>query len=69
MTQNITTVINEEKMILKTAALLISICYAPGALKSYMVAKAPSDDLSTIKSAFHIKDHYPRLGRALLASM
>jgi hypothetical protein len=22
-----------------------------------------------IKSAFHVKDHYPRLGQALLASM
>jgi len=69
MTQNITTVINEEKMILKTAALLISICYAPGALKSYMVAKAPSNVLSAIKSAFQIKDHYPSLWQALLAGM
>jgi hypothetical protein len=69
MMQIITTVINEEKMMLETAALFISICYAPWALKSYMVVKAPSDDLSAIKSAFHIKDHYPRLGQALLASM
>ena len=70
MTQNITKVINEEeKMMLETAALFISICYAPWFLKSYMVAKAPSNDLSAIKSSFHIKDHYPRLGQALLASM
>jgi hypothetical protein len=34
-----------------------------------MVIKAPSNDLSAIKSSFHIKDHYPRLGQALLASM
>jgi hypothetical protein len=31
--------------------------------------KAPSNDLSAIRSAFHIKDHYPRLGQALLASI
>jgi hypothetical protein len=70
MTQNITKVINEEeKMMLETAALFISICYAPWFIKFYMVTKAPSNDLSAIKSSFHIKDHYPRLGQALLASM
>ena len=64
MTMNITKVINEkEKMMLETAAHFISICYAPWALKSYMVAKAPSNVLS----AFQIKDHYPRLRQALLA--
>jgi hypothetical protein len=53
MTKNITKVINEkEKMMLETAAHFISICYAPWALKSYMVAKAPSNVLSVIKSAF-----------------
>ncbi len=31
--------------------------------------QALSNDLSAIKSAFHIKDHYSRLGQALLASM
>jgi hypothetical protein len=49
MKQNITKVINEEekiinsleKIMLETAALFISIYYAPWALKSYMVAKAP----------------------------
>jgi hypothetical protein len=67
MTQNITKVINEEeKMMLETAALFISICYAPWFI---MVTKASSDDLSAIKTSFHIKDHYPRLGQALLASM
>jgi hypothetical protein len=40
-----------------------------GGLNFYMVAKALSNNLSAIKSAFHIKDHYPRLGQALLASM
>jgi hypothetical protein len=66
MTMNITKVINEkEKMMLETAAHFISICYAPWALKSYMVAKAPSNVLS----AFQIKDHYPRLRQALLAGM
>jgi hypothetical protein len=60
MTKNITKVINEkEKMMLETAAHFISICYAPQALKSYMVTKAPSNVLSAIKSAFQIKDHYP----------
>ena len=70
MTKTITKVINEkEKMMLETAAHFISICYAPWALKSYMVAKAPSNVLSAIKSAFQIKDHYPRLRQALLAGM
>ncbi len=32
-----------------------------------MVTKAPSNDVSDIKSSFHIT--YPRLGQALLASM
>jgi hypothetical protein len=34
-----------------------------------MVAKTPSNVLSAIKSAFQIKDHYPRLRQALLAGM
>jgi hypothetical protein len=38
-------------------------------LKSYMVNKAPSNDLSVVKSSFHIRDHYPRLRQALLASI
>jgi hypothetical protein len=68
MTKNITKVRNEkEKMMLETAAHFISICYAPWALKSCMVAKAPSNVLSAIKSAFQIKDHNPRLRQALLA--
>jgi hypothetical protein len=68
MTQNITKVIKEkEKM--ETVALFISICYAPWFLKSYMVTKDPSNDLSAITSSFHIRDHYPRLGQALLASI
>ncbi len=53
----------------ETAAPFISSCNAPRAPNYYMVAKAPSNDLSAVKSAFHIKDHYPRLGQALLASM
>jgi hypothetical protein len=70
MPQNITKVINEEeKMILETKALFISICYAPWFLKFYMVSKALSNDLSAIKCSFHIKDHYLWLGQALLASM
>ena len=31
--------------------------------------KAPYNDLSAFKSAFHIKDQYQKLGHALLASM
>ncbi len=63
ITKNITKVINEkEKMMLETAAHFISIW----ALKSYMVAKAPSNVLSAIKSAFQIRDHYRQ---ALLAGM
>jgi hypothetical protein len=70
MTKNITKVIYEkEKMMLETAALFISSCYAQWALMSYMVAKAPSNVLSAIKSAFQIKDHYLRLRQALLAGM
>ncbi len=61
MTQNITKAINEDEK--------ISICYAPWFLKSYMVNKAPSNDLSALKSSFHIRDHYPRLRQALLASI
>ncbi len=69
MTKNITKVINEkEKMMLETAAHFISICYAPWASLN-MVAKAPSNVLSAIKSAFQIKDYYPRLRQALLAGM
>jgi hypothetical protein len=34
-----------------------------------MVTKAPSNELSAIKYSFHIRDHYPRLGQALLASI
>jgi hypothetical protein len=71
MTQNITKVINEEdKMMLETVALFISICYAPWFIKfTWLPTKAPSNDLSAIKSSFHIKDHFSRLGQALLASM
>ncbi len=54
---------------LETAALFISSCYASRALNYYMVAKALLNNLSAIKSAFHIKDHYPRHRPALLASM
>jgi hypothetical protein len=36
---------------------------------TWLPTKAPSNDLSAIKSSFHIKDHYSRLGQALLASM
>ncbi len=70
MTKNITKVINEkEKMMLETVAHFVSICYAPWAFKSYMVAKAPSHVLSAIKSTFQIKDHHPRFKPALLAGM
>jgi hypothetical protein len=52
MTKNITKVINEKKkMMLETAAHFISIFYAPRALKSYMVVKAPSNVLSAISVA------------------
>ena len=72
MTQNVAKVMNEEeKTMLETAAFFISICYAPWFLKLYMdmVVKAPSNDLAAFKSAFHIKVQYPKLGKALLASM
>ena len=70
MTQNVAKVMNEEeKTMLETAAFFISICYAPWFLKSYMVVKAPSNDLVAFKSAFHIEVQYPKLGKGLLASM
>jgi hypothetical protein len=70
MSQNNTRIIKEEeKIMLEIVALFISSCYAPWALNYYMVAKALSSDLSAIKSAFHITDHYSRHGHALLASM
>lgn len=70
MTDKIAKVSNEEeKKMLETAAFFISVCYAPWFLKSYLVDKSPSNDLAAIKSAFHIKEQYPKLGQALLASM
>lgn len=70
MTENITRVSNEdEKKMLETAAFFVAICYAPWFLKSYLVEQSSSNDLSAIKSSFHIKEHYPKLGQALLASM
>ncbi len=67
MTQNVTKVMNEEeKTMLETAAFFISICYAPWFLNSYMVVKAPSNDLAAFKSAFHIEAQYPKLGRLCL---
>ena len=55
MTQNITKVINEEEKIMLETRL------------SYMVTKAPSNDLSAIKSSFQI--NVITLEQALLASM
>jgi hypothetical protein len=69
MTQRITNVLNEEEKNLLYAAFFISVCYAPWFLKSYVVEKSPFNDLAAIKSAIQIKDHYPKLGQALLASM
>jgi hypothetical protein len=36
---------------------------------TWLPTKAPSNNLSAIKSSLRIKDHYSRLGQALLASM
>ena len=33
------------------------------------LSKPPSNDLAAFKSAFHIEVQYPKLGKALLASM
>ncbi len=67
MTKNITKVINEkEQMMLETAAHFISICYAPQALKSYMVTKAPLNVLSAIKSAFRSRIITQGSGRLFL---
>jgi hypothetical protein len=61
MTQNITKIIiEEEKMMLETAALFISSCYAPWALNYYMVAKALSNDLSATKSDFPYQGSLPK---------
>jgi hypothetical protein len=57
MAERITKVMNEEKTMVETAAFFVSVCYAPRFLKSYyLVDKAPYNDLSAFKSAFHIKD-------------
>jgi hypothetical protein len=70
MTQRITNLLNEEeKNMLEIAAFFVSVCYAPWFLKSYVVEKSPFNDLAAIKSAFQIKEHYPKLGQALLDSM
>jgi hypothetical protein len=69
MTRNITKVINkEEDDVGDSSSLHLHLLFSM-ALMSYKVAKAPSNDLSAIKPAFHFKDHYPRLRQALFASI
>ena len=59
----------KEKKMVKIEAFFVSVCYGPWFLKSYMVDKSTSNDLAAFKSSFDIRDHYPKLGKALLSSM
>ena len=70
ITDKITMIMSEkERNMIETAAFFTSVWYAPWFLKSYLVAKSPSNDLAAFKNAFSIKDKYPNLGSALVASV
>ena len=70
MTEKVAQVMNEEdKKMVKTASFFVSVCYGPWFLKSYMVDKLHSNNLTAFKSLFDIRDHYPKLGQTLLSSM
>ena len=70
MTEEVAQVMNEEeKKIVMTVAFYVSICYGPCFLKSYVVEKSTSNELAAFKSSFDKRDHYPKLGEALLSSM
>ena len=60
---------SEESKMIETAALFISIFYSVWFLKSYMASQAPNNDLMCFKQVFTLKDHYPKLGGALLISL
>ncbi|XP_065661942.1 uncharacterized protein LOC136084824 [Hydra vulgaris] len=70
ITDKITMIMSKkEGNMIETAAIFASVWYAPWFLKSYLVAKSPLNDLAGFKNAFSIKDKYPNLGSALVASM
>ncbi|XP_065679805.1 uncharacterized protein LOC136094125 [Hydra vulgaris] len=70
ITNKITMIMSKvEKKMIETAAFFTSVCYAPWFLKLYLVASSPSNDLAAFKNAFCIKEKYPNLGSALVASM
>ncbi|XP_065658092.1 uncharacterized protein LOC136082603 [Hydra vulgaris] len=70
ITDKITMIMSEvEKKKIETAAFFTSVWYAPWFLKSYLVASSPSNDLAACKNAFCIKEKYPNLGSALVASI
>jgi hypothetical protein len=54
---------------METVALFVSICYAPWFLGFSSLTWLPKLPQMTVKSSFHIRDHYPRLRQALLASI
>ncbi len=43
------------------------ICYAPWFLRSYLANNSSSNELLAIKSAFIVKDQFPKLGQAMLS--
>ena len=59
----------EEKKMVEEASFFVSVCYAPWFLKTYLVAKAPANDLNSFKEAFEIEKEYPTLGKALIESL
>lgn len=70
MTDKIINMMNcEEREMVNKAAFLVSICYAPWFLKSYMSDTATANDLMAYKSSYDIADEYPNLGAALTKSM
>ena len=70
ITDKITMIMSEkERNMIETAAFFTSVWYAPWFIKSYLVAKSPSNDLAAFKNAFSIKDKYLNLGAALVASV
>ncbi len=69
--QNITKVINEEEKMMfgDSSSLHLHLLCSMGSQVLHGCQSPPQMTWLPIKFAFHVKDHYPRLGQALLASM
>ena len=62
ITDKITMIMSEkERNMIETEAFFTSVWYAPSFLKSYLVAKSPSNDLAVFKNAFSIYNIIPRV--------